>query len=110
MKMGKINVNSVDLGKLKKTFEGMNNEKGILGLALLDEILFQRETLKKMRKGIESESITSEYNGYQRSNPIIAGYNAMINNYSKLIRQAVDLLPSDSQVDVCVDDLINGNY
>ena len=108
--MGKVDIKTVDLGKLKNTFESMNNEKGILGLALLDEILFQRETLKKMRDGIENDSITSEYNGYQRSNPIIAGYNAMINNYSKLIRQAVELLPSENQIDVCVDDLINGNY
>lgn len=104
--MPKVNVNSVDLKELKKTFLGMDNEKGKLGLALMDEITFQQETLTKMRKGIEKESITSEYNGYQRSNPIIAGYNAMINNYSKLIRQAVELLPTDNNNSDNFDDFI----
>lgn len=96
--MSKVNVNTVDLEKIRIAFTDMNNEKGLLGLALLDEINFQKETLAKMRKNIESESITCEYNGYQRSNPIIAGYNAMINNYSKLVRQAVELLPKETEI------------
>ena len=108
--MGKIKANSVDLKKLRDTFAEMNNEKGILGLALLEEIVFQKETLEKMRKDIKESSLVAEYNSYKRSNPIIAGYNAMIKNYSQLIRQCVDLLPTESQIDVCVDDLINGNY
>lgn len=102
--MAKVDVNSVDLKELKTAFEGMNTEKGKLGLALLDEICFQQQTLIKMRKGIENDSITSEYNGYQRSNPIIAGYNAMIKNYSMLIRQAVELLPENESEDDDFDD------
>ncbi len=96
--MAKVNVNSVDLKKLEETFKSMNNEKGLLGLALLEEIEFQRKTLQKMRKEIDENSLTAEYSNYKRSNPIIAGYNAMINNYSKLIRQAVDLLPNDTGI------------
>lgn len=108
--MKKINVNSVDLGKLKKTFCDMNNERGLLGLALLEEIEFQRRTLIKMREEIDTNSLTAEYSNYKRSNPIIAGYNAMINNYSKLIRQAVELLPNESQTEVSVDDILNEEY
>ena len=100
--MSKIKANSVDLKKLRVTFADMNNEKGILG--------FQKETLEKMRKDIKESSLVAEYNSYKRSNPIIAGYNAMIKNYSQLIRQCVDMLPTENQIDVCVDDLINGNY
>ena len=108
--MKRINVNSVDLGKLKKTFCDMNNERGLLGLALLEEIEFQRRTLIKMREEIDTNSLTAEYSNYKRSNPIIAGYNAMINNYSKLIRQAVELLPNESQTEVSVDDILNEEY
>lgn len=108
--MKKIDVNSVDLGKLKKTFTEMNNEKGLIGLALLEEIEFQKETLVKMRSEIQNSGLVDEYNKYKRSNPVIAGYNAMINNYSKLIRQAVELLPSESQTDVSVDDVLNEEY
>lgn len=108
--MSKIKADSVDLKKLKDTFTDMNNEKGILGLALLNEINFQQKTLTKMRKDIEESSLVAEYSNYKRSNPIIAGYNAMIKNYSQLIRQCVDMLPTENQIDVCVDDLINGNY
>ena len=104
--MPKVNVNTVNLKRVRDAFTEMNNEKGLLGLALLDEIDFQKETLAKMRKNIESESITSEYNGYQRSNPIIAGYNAMINNYSKLVRQAVELLPKETEIEDNFDDFI----
>lgn len=108
--MKRIDVNSIDLGKLKKTFCDMNNERGLLGLALLDEIEFQRRTLIKMREEIDTNSLTAEYSNYKRSNPIIAGYNAMINNYSKLIRQAVELLPNESQTEVSVDDILNEEY
>lgn len=96
--MSKVNVNTVDLEKIKIAFTEMNNEKGLIGLALLDEINFQKETLAKMRKEIAENSLTAEYSNYKRSNPIIAGYNAMINNYSKLVRQAVELLPKETEI------------
>ena len=108
--MKKIKANSVDLNKLKNVFIEMNNEKGILGLALVEELEFQRETLIKMREEISNSGLVSEYSCYKRSNPIIAGYNAMINNYSKLIRQAVELLPAESQTDVSVDEFLDEEY
>ena len=108
--MKKVEVSKVDLSKLKNTFTEMNNERGLLGLALMEEIEFQRRTLIKMREEIDTNSLTAEYSNYKRSNPIIAGYNAMINNYSKLIRQAVELLPSESQTDINVDDVLNEEY
>ena len=104
--MPKVNVKSVNLKKLEETFQAMDNEKGLLGLALMEEINFQKETLAKMRKDIEESSLIAEYGSYKRSNPIIAGYNAMINNYSKLIRQAVELLPKDINVEDNFDDFI----
>ena len=85
----------VDLKQLEDTFKKMNTEKAQVGLALLEEVLVMKQTLKKMRKDIEESSLVAEYGNYKRSNPIIAGYNAMINNYSKLTRQLADLLPKD---------------
>ena len=95
--MKRKKVVEVDLTRIEDTFKKMNNEKAQVGLSLLEEVAFMRETLIKMRKDITESSLTSEYNGYQRSNPIIAGYNAMINNYSKLTRQLADLLPKEEK-------------
>lgn len=97
--MNKINIKQINLEKLKTTFKEMNDEKGILGLALLDEIEFQRKTLMKMRKDIDESSLIAEYSGYKRTNPIIAGYNAMMKNYSMLIRQVVELLPENANTE-----------
>lgn len=108
--MARVNIKSVNLKKLEETFKAMENEKGLLGLALMEEINFQKATLTKMRQSIEKDNLTSEYNGYQRSNPIIAGYNAMINNYSKLIRQAVELLPKESLEEANADDIMNEEF
>ena len=108
--MTKVKVNCVDLEKVKKAFIDMDNEKGILGLSLMEEIIFQKRTLAKMREQLDNDSITSEYNGYQRSNPIIAGYNAMINNYSKLVRQVVELLPDNIEVEMSAEELINAEF
>lgn len=97
--MAKIKPNLVDLDKIEKTFIDMDNEKGVLGLSILEEVKFQKDTLKKMRKEITGSGLVDEYNAYKRSNPIIAGYNAMIKNYSQLVRQLIDLLPNDVNVD-----------
>lgn len=102
--MSKKEIDEVNLEQLQETFKAMNNEKGQLGLNLLEEITFMQRTLKRMRKQIEKNSLLSEYNGYKRSDPIIAGYNAMINNYSKLTRQLTDLLPKE---DAIIDDFDN---
>lgn len=108
--MPKIKTNSVDLTELKKSFESMDNEKGKIGLALLDEIIFQQTTLAKMRKDIEESSLIAEYSNYKRSNPVIAGYNAMIKNYSTLIKQAVELLPETLENEMSASDLMNIEY
>lgn len=109
-KMGRIKGKSVDLKKLKNAFTDMNNEKGIVGLALLEEIEFQKATLAKMREDIDNSSLIAQYSGYKRANPIIAGYNAMVKNYSMLIRQAVELLPDNVDVDITADDLMNEEF
>lgn len=108
--MAKVKVNYVDLEKVKKAFIDMDNEKGILGLSLMEEIIFQKETLAKMRDEIQNNSLTAEYSSYKRSNPIIAGYNAMINNYSKLVRQVVELLPDNIEVEMSAEELINAEF
>ena len=108
--MKRINAKAVDLEKVRETLTDMNNEKGVLGLTLLEELEFQRRTLKRMREDIDNDSIEAEYNSYKRSNPIIAGYNAMIKNYSQVLRQVVELLPAEAQTSVSVEELLNEEY
>ena len=108
--MAKIDKNKIDFDKIRNTFIEMNNDKGVLGLSVLEELEFQKKTLEKMKKDIEESSLIAEYSSYKRANPIIAGYNAMIKNYATLVSKISDLLPAETQTDVSVDDLINGNY
>ncbi|MBR2785041.1 MAG: hypothetical protein IKD74_03540 [Clostridia bacterium] len=108
--MTKVNVKTIDFKKLEKAFTEMDNEKGEAGLSILEEMKFQKKTLSKMREDIENSSLIAEYSNYKRSNPVIAGYNAMINNYSKLVKQAIELLPNENQTEVNVDDLLNEEY
>lgn len=108
--MSKVKIKSVDLEKVRQAFVDMDNEKGLIGLALMDEIKFQQETLVKMREEISTNSLIAEYSNYKRSNPVIAGYNAMIKNYSMLIRQAVELLPENVEVEMSADELANVEF
>lgn len=108
--MSKKKLAEADLTRIEEALKKMNNEKGDVGLSLLEEISFMKQTLKKMRKEIAESSLTAEYSSYKRSNPIIAGYNAMINNYSKLTRQLADLLPKEASDLKSLEDILKEDY
>lgn len=115
--MSRKKVEEINLSTIEKTFKAMQSDRASVGLALLDEVLFMKKTLAKMRKDIEESSLVAEYSNYKRSNPIIAGYNAMINNYSKLTRQLADLLPKEDEYrnipsidDIDLEEILNEEY
>lgn len=86
-----------DLKELEKTFKSMNNDRGRLGLNLIDEAVFLSATLEKLKDVLMNEDIVVEMQqgtySINRSNPALASYNTSIKNYQSLIKQINELLP-----------------
>lgn len=85
------------LQELEKTFKSMDNDKGKIGLDLLTEVQFMKETLERLRAEIKNNDLIMEMQqgsySIDRSNPALKTYNTTITNYNKLIKQLTDLLP-----------------
>jgi len=94
----------IDLNYIKRTFKEMNNEKGILGTQLINEVAFMKRTLKSLKDEIKNKGpVTKMSQGsyeIERANPAISQYNTMVKNYNTVIKQLIDILPkNDSQED-----------
>lgn len=94
-----VKIKAVNFKSLKELFNEMDNEKGMLGLALIKEAEFMKITLTKlkreMNKGVVTEMSQGKYS-IDRANPALTQYNAMIKNYQSTIKQINDLLPKDT--------------
>lgn len=90
----------IDLNIVKRTFKEMNNDKGILGHQLIDELIFMKKTLKKLKKEINSSTVITKMcqGNYdiERANPAISQYNTMVKNYNSTIKQIIEILPSEN--------------
>lgn len=90
-------IKSINFKKLKKTFNEMDDDKGMLGLSLVAELEFMKDTLKKLKSEItEGGVVTNMPQGnysIDRANPALVQYNAMIKNYQSTVKQINDLLP-----------------
>ena len=85
------------LKDLEKTFKDMDNDKTRVGLDLLSEAYFLKDTLERLKKEINENEIVGEMQqgsySINRSNPALKTYNTTIANYQKLIKQLTELLP-----------------
>lgn len=97
-KMDKIK--AINFKSLKKIFNKMSNEKGMLGLALIKELEFMKKTLTKLKKELSDKGVVTEMSqgkySIERANPALTQYNSMIKNYQSTVKQINDLLPKDS--------------
>ena len=93
-------IKSINFKNTKKLFNEMNNEKGMLGLALIKELEFMKKTLNKLKKELTEKGVVTEMSqgkySIDRANPALTQYNSMIKNYQSTIKQINDLLPSES--------------
>lgn len=93
-------INNINLNLLKDTFEDMDSDRSRLGLNLLEEAKFMKQTLKKLKSkirknGVVTEMCQGEYS-IDRANPALSQYNSLIKNYQSCIKQICELLPEDS--------------
>ena len=93
-------IKPINFKNTKKLFNEMNNEKGMLGLALIKELEFMKKTLNKLKKELTEKGVVTEMSqgkySIDRANPALTQYNSMIKNYQSTIKQINDLLPSES--------------
>ena len=91
-------VRKKDLGRFAATFNAAPPERQDLCLQLILNAVFMEEQLSKLQTEIRANGVVSEYkNGENqygtRKSPEVDVYNAMIKNYTSVIKQLGDLLP-----------------
>lgn len=92
-------IKKIDINSVKITFENMANDKSQLGLALVEEAEFMKNTLEQLKAKVISDGVvTSMCQGkydIDRANPALSQYNMLIKNYQSCINNIVNLLPKD---------------
>lgn len=88
-----------DIGELKKVFLELNNNKSRLALSLLDKAEFLEKTLEELKdqvnlNGVITSMCQGEYE-IDRENPALRSYNTTVKNYTSVIKQLNDMLPSE---------------
>ena len=91
-------VRKKDLGRFAATFNAAPTERRDLCLQLILNAVFMEEQLTNLQVEIRANGVVSEYkNGENqygiRKSPEVDVYNAMIKNYTSVIKQLGDLLP-----------------
>lgn len=92
----------IDLISIKGTIDTLDNDKKVMCMSLLDEIIFMKQTLIDLKKqvsdnGVVTKMCQGKYD-IDRANPALNQYNTLIKNYTNCIKQLNDLLPKDIEV------------
>lgn len=92
-------IKGIDINSIKDTFQDMGTDKSKLGLALIEEAKFMKNTLTKLKKKIKNDGVVTnmcqgKYD-IERANPALSQYNMLIKNYQSCINNIVNLLPKD---------------
>lgn len=90
-----------NIKELRTTFEKLDNDKSKLALSLLDKAEFMEETLKKLQEKVKKDGVVTimSQGAYviDRENPALKSYNTTIKNYTSVIKQLNDMLPTKEQ-------------
>lgn len=89
---------SADIKELKKVFEETNDNRSKLALSLLDKAEFLEETLQELKARVKLDGVVTEMcqGDYtiERENPALKSYNTTVKNYTSVIKQLNDMLPT----------------
>ena len=93
-----------ELGRFAAAYFGAVPEKQSMCLQLITNAVFMEEQLTKLQAEIRENGVVSEYkNGENqwgtRKSPEVDVYNAMIKNYTSVIKQLGELLPDAPAAD-----------
>lgn len=89
-----------DIQRIQKLFSDTDSERNSLGLALLEELKFTLQTLKKLKADIRKNGVVVEMPqgnySIKRANPALQSYNVLIKNYQSLVKSIMDMLPQET--------------
>lgn len=97
--MGEVKKSSKELTKLRKIFKDIEPDKAKIVEKLISNAAFMAESLDDLQDIIREKGFVEEYQnganqfGVKKCSEVEI-YNTMIKNYSSVIKQLVDLLPS----------------
>src|SRR5690606_7254906 len=87
-----------ELTRLKKVFKDLPEDKRRIVDGLMQEAAFMRATLEETREIIDREGVIDRFEQgaqkFLREHPATKVYAAMINRYSAVVKQLIDLLPA----------------
>src|SRR5690606_16508493 len=86
-----------ELTRLRKVFADIPEDKRRIADGLMQEAAFMRVTLEETRAVIDREGVIERFEQgaqrFLREHPATKVYAAMINRYSAVVKQLIDLLP-----------------
>lgn len=98
-----------ELNKFKKIFENIPEDKKKINEILIERAFFMRGKLEEMEQRIDADGVivTMPQGNYNidRAHPLLSQYNAMVKNYTVIIKQLCELLPS-SEADLAGEALL----
>ncbi len=105
-----MKISRVNLKSIKKTIDTLENDKKVLCMSLLNEIIFMKTTLDDLKKQIDEKGVVTKMcqgkYDIERANPALNQYNTLIKNYSSCIKQLNELLPKENDNNDNFDDFV----
>ena len=99
-----------EITRLKKMFADLPEDRRRVAEGLLQEAAFMRVTLEETRDVIDREGVVELFEQgsqrFVREHPATKVYAAMINRYSAVVKQLIDLLPAAEKGKTEADELI----
>jgi len=99
-----------ELARLRKIFRDMDEDRKRISEGLVQEAAFMRVTLEETREIIDREGVVERFEQgaqkFLREHPATKVYASMINRYTAVVKQLVDLLPANAKGKVEADELM----
>ncbi len=99
-----------ELTRLRKSFKPLPEDKRRLAEGLMQEVAFMRVTLEETREIIDREGVIELFEQgkqrFLREHPATKVYASLVNRYSAVVKQLVDLLPDPKQGQDVTDELM----
>ncbi len=99
-----------ELTRLRKSFKPLPEDKRRLAEGLMQEAAFMRVTLEETREIIDQEGVIELFEQgkqrFLREHPATKVYAALINRYSAVVKQLIDLLPDGDKQKTETDELM----
>ena len=99
-----------EVTRLRKSFKPLPEDKRRLAEGLMQEVAFMRVTLEETREIIDREGVIELFEQgkqrFLREHPATKVYASLVNRYSAVVKQLVDLLPDPKQGQDVTDELM----